>query len=128
MLDQGSASPWARFEADSLTRPPDAFTMAFQADERWMSEIDLVHRNPFALIYFTLFVGPSFLTHPSVSGVARVVVGTPPNLILGMPEPLGVSEMPYGQSLLTFANVLLVASRSLGWPEEGQIRAALNRA
>jgi hypothetical protein len=104
---------------------PNAFDMAFQADERWMPEIDLVSHNPFAIIYFTLFAGPSFVTHPSVTAVSEVTAGSPPTLVVGAPNGLGESEMPYGQSLLTFTNMLLVASRALGWPDEDAIRGVL---
>lgn len=108
------------------SRLPGTLDMAFDADKRWMAEVPEVAHNPFALIYFALFTGPSFMTHPSVSSVARMVVGTPPDLIAGVPEPLGESEMPYGQSFLTLVNMLLVAARSLGWPDEAAIRAVLH--
>ena len=128
LLDDPTRERLAGLKGDtSVKAPPDALTMAFEADKRWMPGIELVQRNPFALIYFTLFVGPSFLTHPSVSAVGRVVVGTPPDLVVGMPEPLGVSESPYSISLLAFVNMLLVSSRALGWPQEGEIYAVLAR-
>jgi hypothetical protein len=55
-------------------------------------------------------------------------LGVPPDLVVGAAEPLGVSEMPYGQSLLAFVNMLLVASRALGWPDEATLREVLDRA
>ena len=79
------------------------------------------------MVYFTLFVGPSFTSHPSVTSVAKMTLGTPPELVVGAPEPLGESESPYGQSMVTFASVLLIASRVLGWPDEAAVMAAVNR-
>jgi hypothetical protein len=55
------------------------------------------------------------------------VIGTPPDLVVGAAVALGASEMPYGQSLLTFVNMLLVASRALGWPDEAFVRQVLER-
>lgn len=128
LLDDATRARLEELRADkSLTPLPGTFDMAFQADQRWMSEIDLVAHNPFAFAYFVLFTGPSFVSHPSVTAVARVVTGTAPNLVVGLPEPLGESEMPYGQSLLTFVNMLLVAARALGWPDEMFIRSVLER-
>lgn len=128
LLDEHTRARLASLKADkSIEQLPGAFDMAFAADERWMPEIDLVQHNPFALIYFTLFTGPSFLTHPSVTSISRVVTGSPPTLLVGAPQALGVSEMPYGQSLLTFVNMLLVAARVLGWPDEATLRAVLER-
>jgi len=109
-----------------LSPLPNSFDMAFDADKRWMPEVDVIGHNPFAMIYFVLFTGPSFMTHPSVSSIARMVTGSPPRLIVGVPERLSDSEMPYGQALLTLANMLFVASRSLGWPDENELRAVLD--
>jgi hypothetical protein len=128
LLDSANRQRLEELKADTSIKPlPGTFDMAFSADQRWMSELDLVAHNPFAFAYFVLFTGPSFVSHPSITAVARVVIGTPPNLVVGAPEPLGVSEMPYGQSLLTFVNMLLVASRMLGWPDETFIRQVLDR-
>jgi hypothetical protein len=110
-----------------LKAPPNAFDMAFEADRRWMPEIELVRSSPFAMVYFTLFVGPSFTSHPSVTSVAKMTLGTPPNLVVGAAEPLGVSEMPYGHAMVTLAGVLLIASRVLGWPDEEAVLNAVNR-
>jgi hypothetical protein len=129
LLDDTTRERLEHLKADTtIQRLPGTFDMAFVADQRWMSEIDLVRHNPFAFAYFVLFTGPSFVTHPSVTAVARVVIGTPPDLVVGAPVPLGTSEMPYGQAFLTFVNMLLVASRALGWPEEALIRDAINRS
>jgi hypothetical protein len=128
LLDEPTRERLEALKADdSIPGLPDTFSMAFAADERWMPEIDLVEHNRFALIYVTLFSGPSFMTHASVSSVGRVVVGTPPNLIVGTPEALGDSETPYAQAYLTMFNMLLVASRALGWPDEAILRAGIVR-
>jgi hypothetical protein len=98
LLDDRTRERLRTFRADQSIKPlPNTFDMAFSADRRWMQEIDLVGHNPFAFAYFVLFTGPSFLSHPSVTGVSRVVIGTAPNLVVGLPVPLGESEMPYGR-------------------------------
>jgi hypothetical protein len=128
LLEAGTRERLETLKADESIRSlPGTFDMAFVADQRWMDEIDLVAHNPFAVAYFVLFTGPSFVSHPFITAVSRVVIGTSPNLVVGAPVALGVSEMPYGQSLLTFVNMLLVASRALGWPDETFIRQVLER-
>jgi hypothetical protein len=121
----------ARLEAlkddESIPPLPNAFDMAFAADARWMPEIDLVAQNPFAVIYLVLFTGPSFIAHPSITAMTVLCTGQPPNLVVGAPQGLGGSDMPYGPSLSTFVNMLLVASRTLGWPDEAGVRAVLAR-
>ncbi len=122
LLDDRAKARLAELENDeSATNLPNAFDMAYAADKSWMPRIDTIKRNPYALVYFTLFTGPSFSTHPSITAVSNVVTGTPPQLAVGAARPLGESEMPYGQSYLVLANTLLVAARSLGWPEEEQV-------
>jgi hypothetical protein len=128
LLDQATEERLASLEADTSIKPlPNAMDMAFAADQVWMPQIDMVARNPFALVYFTLFTGPSFSTHPSISAVAKMTAGPPQNLAVGAAEALGGSESPYGQSYLALINTLLVASKTLGWPDEGAIQAALFR-
>ena len=107
---------------------PGVLDRAFQADVRWMSEIELVAHNPFALIYWLVFTGNSFTTHASISAVDRVVMGTPPDLVVGVTQPLADSSGPYGAGFMAFINMLLVASRSLGWPDEEAIHEALEHA
>lgn len=127
LLDDANRDRLHELKADSSTpNLPNTFDMAFVADARWMSEIDLVAHNPFALTYFTVFTGPSFMTHPSVTAVAAVTLGSPPELVVGPPQSLGSTETPYGQALLSFLNMLLVASRTLGWPAEADVRAAVD--
>lgn len=117
-----------KFKVEHAVKPPlDTLSMAFAADERWMPEIPLVAHNPFALVYFILFTGPSAVTHPSIRSVDRMVVGEAPDLIVGVVEELGGSETPYGPVLLTFVNVLLIASRILGWPSEPAVAEVLQR-
>lgn len=129
LLDERTRSRLDVLKADATLKPlPNTFDMAFAADTRWMSEIDLVDRNPFALSYFLGFVGPSFMTHPSVTSIGRVVVGQPPGLVVGLAQPLGLSEAPYSYAFLTTFNMLLVASRALGWPDESALRAVLELA
>jgi len=127
LLDDQNRERLRQLKADSrIPNLPNTFDMAFAADARWMPEIDLVAHNPFALTYFTVFTGPSFMTHPSVTAVAAVTLGAPPNLVVGAPHSLGSSETPYGQALLSFLNMLLIASRTLGWPAEEDVRAAVD--
>jgi hypothetical protein len=128
LLDDAVSERLKKLEADPSIKPlPNAFDMAFAADKHWMSEVDLVEHNPYALIYFTLFTGPSFSTHPSITAVAKMVTGQPPELAVGAAEPLGESEMPYGQSFLVLTNTLLISARSLGWPDESVVRRVLAR-
>jgi hypothetical protein len=70
---------------------------------------------------------PQCPTHPSVTSISRVVTGSPPTLVVGAPQALGVFGMPYGQSLLKFVNMLLVAARVVCWPDEATLRAVLAR-
>jgi hypothetical protein len=126
LLDEGTRARLAKLEADqSIKSLPNSLDMAFTADQFWMPQVDMIARNPFALVYFTLFTGPSFSTHPSISAVARMTAGAPRNIVVGAAAGLGDSEAPYGQSYLTLINTLLVASKSLGWPNESEVRAAL---
>jgi hypothetical protein len=128
LLDEMTRERLASLELDdSIRELPNALDMAFAADKIWMGKIDMVKRNPFAMVYFTLFTGPSFSTHPSISAVARMTAGSAGNVIVGAPAALGDSESPYGQSYLTLISTLLVSSSALGWPDEGAIRDALIR-
>jgi hypothetical protein len=111
---------------ESIKRLPDTLQMATVADRRWMPEIELVHRNPFALFYFMMFTTSSFTSHPSVTSIAKVVTGNPPDLVVGIPESLGTSAGPYGHALAIFGSALLVLNRSWGFPAEEQILGALN--
>jgi hypothetical protein len=57
-----------------------------------------------------------------------VVRGTAPDLVVGHPpDDVGRSEGPYGTAYLSLLNGLLIASRALGFPDEGEIRAVLER-
>jgi hypothetical protein len=114
-------------EADAgVHKLPDLLQMAFVADRRWMPEIEIVHRNPFALFHILMFTGSSFTTHASASAVNRVVQGEPPNLVVGWPDQFDGASGPYGLGILLVANVLVVASRALGWPPEDGVLAALD--
>lgn len=128
LLNEQSRARLESLKADASIGPlPNAFDMAYAADGHWMPKIDMVKRNPYVLVYFTLFTGPSFSTHPSISAVAKMVTGQAQQLAVGAAEPLGESESPYGQSYLTLVNTLLVAAHALGWPDEAAIQAALHR-
>ena len=68
----------------------------------------------------------SFTTHASVTAVARVITGTPPDLIVGIPNQLAESAGPYGLTVGLILNILFVASRVFNNPPEPAIIAALN--
>jgi hypothetical protein len=127
LLGEESRDPVKSFEGTSSR--PDALQMAFQADKRWMDEFELMKRNPFALMYFLVFTGSSFTTHASVTSVDRVVIGNPPQLVVGIPKGLEGSEQHgvYGLSVALLIFVLLISSRVHGWPLEGEVMAAANR-
>ena len=91
-----------------------------------MPEINLVQRFPFAQFYFFVFTGSSFTTHASITAVSRVVIGSAPRLLVGMPDQLGAGEGVYGQSLALLGITLLVASRAMGYPRESDVIDALN--
>lgn len=107
LLDGETRKRLTKLEADQSIKPlPNSLDMAFAADQFWMPQVDMIARNPFALVYFTLFTGPSFSTHPSISAVARMTAGAPQNIVVGAAAALGDSEAPYGQSYLTLINTL----------------------
>jgi hypothetical protein len=116
-------------ELEGVPPRPDVLQMAFRADERWMGEFEAIRRNPFAFLYFLIFTGSSFTTHASVTAVDRVVVGDPPNLIVGMPQGITDSEQHgvYGMAAALLALVLLISSRAQGWPPADEVAAAFTR-
>lgn len=127
VLDETTRERADALEADaSIKQLPDVLQMAYVADQRWMPEIDLVYRNPFASFYFLIFTSSSFTTHASVTSVGKVVVGMPPKLVVGMPEQLSEGAGPYGLSVALVGCVLLVASYGLGIPLADEVVRALN--
>jgi len=116
VLDGPTRDRLKELEADESIRPlPNAFDMAYAADTFWMPKIALVDRNPYALIYYVLFSASSFSTHPSISAVARMMLGSGAGKVaVGAPEGLGESEAPYGPAYLALVNTLIVATTALG--------------
>jgi hypothetical protein len=96
-----------------------------------MKEIPMVDHNPFVLLYFLLFTGPSFMTHASISSVSRMVTGGGGNLIVGEVEPLGETENPYSDAYMGLINMLLVARPGLRVAErascDDRVRTRLTR-
>ncbi len=112
-------------EDESLKALPNALEMAFEADQVWMPKIELVNENPYAMVYFTVFTGSSSTTHPSVTGIDRMVTGDGGKLLVGAPQLLGESGGPYAGGYLALLNTLWVASLTLEWPAQDSLREAI---
>lgn len=93
---------------------PDLLELAVQADDRWFHEIQAVGAIPFAHLYGIAYADFSFVSHPSPTAVSRVVTGCG---ILRVGEPVGSSQA-CNLSVSVFALMLVIASRTLGWPPE----------
>ena len=99
---------------------PDLLELAIQADDRWFDEVKAVGCVPFAHVYGTGYSDHSFVSHASPTAVSRVVSGAG-TLTLG--EPVGETTA-YRMSVLVFAVMLVIASRTLGWPPEADVYKA----
>ena len=126
LLESETQSRLEELRNSEIPTPPGVLDMALAADSYWVDRSEIIAHNPFALVYFVLFTGPSFVTHTSITAVSRFVDGDPPHLTVGRERANLTSESPYGQSMMTFVNCLLVASETLGWPSEEAIVAAMN--
>jgi hypothetical protein len=122
MLDQASKDRLATLEADpNIPQLLDALARAFKADERWLDEFEPVRHYPFSWVYVSLFEIGSVMSHPTITAVAKVTAGNPPDLLVGLPESRGRTDTPYSAGLIAMLNMLLVASETLGYPDRQQV-------
>jgi hypothetical protein len=98
---------------------PDLLELAIQADDRWFDEVKAVECIPFAHVY-GIGSDYSFVSHPSPTAVSRDVTG---DGILRVGEPAGAT-IAYRLSVSVFAVMLVIASRTLGWPPEAAVYQA----
>jgi hypothetical protein len=112
---------------DTIKDMPNALEMAFEADREWMGRVEMLARHPFVSVYFLTFTGSSFTTHPSITGVDRVVTEQGGKTVVGMPQVLGQGSGPYGGGYLALMNTLWAASQALGWPAPAAIQDAMER-
>lgn len=103
---------------------PPLLDRAIEADVVWTKELDVLSTQPLANVYASLYASLSMTAHASVTAVDRVVVGDPPKLLVGYPEPLGDRSGPYDIACSLAGVVLLIASLRLGWPPEEESYAA----
>jgi hypothetical protein len=103
-------------EGDGPKGMPPLLDRAIEADVVWTQELEVLRAQPLANVYASLYASLSMKAHASVSAVNRVVVGDPPRLLVGYPEPMGAEEGPYDIACSLLGIVLLIASRRLGWP------------
>jgi hypothetical protein len=99
---------------------PDLLELAIQADDRWFDEVKAVDCVPFAHVYGTGYSDYSFVSHASPTAVSRVVSGAG---TLRVGEPAGETTA-YRMSVSVFAVMLVIASRTLGWPPEADVYKA----
>ena len=114
-------------EDKSINGLPSTLEMAFEADNEWMPRIETIDRYPYAVAYYTSFTGSSSTTHPSITGIDRVVTEQDGRVVVGMPRELEATSGPYAAGYFALLNTLLVASHSLGWPEAADVEDAMNR-
>jgi hypothetical protein len=116
-----------RAELHVTSGMPNLLDRAVQADERWADDVLALMDNTLAGIYAFGFVDFSNVSHPSASGVARFAVGDAPHLRVGEAQ-LGRKDAtgPYGFSTTIFCLMLVIASRTLGWPPEPEVIEAAN--
>jgi hypothetical protein len=100
---------------------PPLFDRAIEADRVWVHELPILREQPLANVYASLYAALSMTAHASVSAVDRVVIGQPPQLLVGALRPLGSERGPYDIACSFVAVVLLMASRRLGWPPEAEV-------
>jgi hypothetical protein len=109
-----------RHEAATTAMPP-ILDRAVEADARWLPEIRALESNPLAGIYASAYASFSFVSHASVTAISRVVVGSGRRLRVGEPAAWTEATGPYGFSISMFVVMLVIASRTLGWPLEDDI-------
>ncbi|MDX6648275.1 MAG: hypothetical protein QOJ97_226 [Solirubrobacteraceae bacterium] len=107
---------------------PPLIDRAIEADTVWTTEIPSLRTQPLANVYASLYASLSFATHASATVVDRLVVGDPPQLLVGFAEPLGDSQGPYGIACSLTAIVLIIASLRLGWPPLEDVYSAATGA
>ena len=103
---------------------PPLIDRAIEADEVWTQEIALLRDQPLANVYASVYATLSLTAHASVSAVDRVVIGAPPKLLVGFPEPIGEAQGPYDIAASLTAVVLIIASLRLGWPPLEEVYGA----
>jgi hypothetical protein len=126
IFDEGSLERKAPVLEDAtIPQLPHALEAAFAADLEWMPRLAQVEQYPYAFIHFTTFTSSSSTTHPSVTGIDRVITGGGGQLLVGTPAPFEQATGPYGGGYLALLNTLWVASQALGWPDPAAIEAAV---
>jgi Family of unknown function (DUF5677) len=99
---------------------PDLLELAIQADDRWFDVVNAVECIPFAHIYGIGYADYSFVSHPSPTAISRVVTG---DGIVRVGEPAGATTA-HRLSVSVFAVMLVIASRTVGWPPESAVYQA----
>lgn len=107
---------------------PNLLDRAILADAHWAPLIPAVREEPFAAFYAIVYSGYSFASHPSVQGGLRFTQVHPGRIRVGELKVDPEDQGPWGLALVFFLLTLIVASKTLGWPDEGKAYAVLRDA
>lgn len=108
----------ARDQKDHGPPYPSLLDRAIQADVHWAPLIPAVRQEPFAAAYAIVYSQYSFFSHPSVQGGLRFTRPHPGGVLVGELNVDPGDEGPWGLALVFFLLTLVVASKTLGWPDE----------
>jgi len=112
-------------------KAPDLASKAAMADKHWIPRIGGALRpnslSSFRGFYTILFREHSGLVHATMRGLNHVTIDlTPPRKRVVLEAPLGESS-PYGMATVVYGLGLLVAARSLDWPDADAVEAVFAR-
>lgn len=113
-------------------KPPDLASKAAIADKHWIPRIGGALRpnslSSFRGFYTILFREHSGLVHATMRGLNHVTVDLDlPRKRVVLEAPLEGRASPYGMASVVYGLGLLVAARSLGWPDAGEVQAIFAR-
>lgn len=110
---------------------PDLASKALNADKHWVPLIEGMEDEGFKSfrgLYTTSFRHHSGLVHATFRGLNHVTVDlAPPQKRVVLEAPLDGLRGPYGMATVVYAFGLLVAARSLGWPEASEVHGIFDR-
>lgn len=117
--------PATRTRAAKKVQSGSLVLKAFEADDYWVGTINVLESNPFALLYASVYGQYSMTAHSSVHMGFDLVKEERDRLLVGKisipPEDRG----PYGIALVWYLVALVVAAKTLGWPDEGEVYAVI---